>query len=420
MANWLRKVLGGGDKKGVTLSMMATGRVFGGPLSAALNSGAISMNSVIGACMQPLTDAVTNVPLIAETRDKDGWAQVEHDALKAITNPVLNIAGYEQSLARLMWGIAWSDRTDGNVYLRLARGPSGRVFGVQYIPHSAVAVETDSNGALLSYRYSTGTGTVMVPVDDMVHIALGVDPQNPICGLSPLKAAMREVLTDNEITAFTHSIMKAPFPSNFVTWGGEAPVMTDEQQAEWEAKVKAMFSGEGRGRLMFTDHKMEVTPSGFKPNEMALDDLSDRPEERICAVLGVPPIVAGMGAGLARSTFSNYEEAKRAFYDTTVSGLWNRVESAFNEQYLRKAKFDDGVRLRFDTTGVRALAESEDALAKRANDLFKAGVMNRGEARQMVGLEATDEDFATWAYMLGPGALGLGGGKVRAQAEQNV
>lgn len=421
----MRKLFGWGrkeEKKDLTINHIATGRLFGGPMSVALSRSAVETNSVIGACMDVLTSAVAMAPLIVERKKGDAWEQeAAHDLLNLLHLPSTGITGYEQSFARLMWGVTWSDRTDGNAYMLIVKSVNGQPIGVQYVPHSSVAVEQDAMGAVTGYRVSRQSGTVMVPVEDMIHITAGIDPTNPVMGLSPLKAAMREVLTDNEISAFTHSLMKKPFPGAFIGFkDDDAPTMSAEQQAEFDIKLKSMFSGEGRGGYFFTPSKLEVTNSGFSPNEMALDRLSDRPEERICAVLGVPPIVANMGAGLARSTFSNYEEAKRAFYDTTVSAVWRRVESALNSQFIRKAGKNEPIRFRFDTRGIKALAESEDALAARAEKLFRGNVVNRGEARQMLGLEATPEDLTTWAYQLGPGALMLGGSRVRASAEENV
>jgi hypothetical protein len=48
--------------------------------------------------------------------------------------------------------------------------------------------------------------------------------------------------------------------------------------------------------------------------------------------------------------------------------------------------------LDFDLSGVQALQEDQDALAKRATALYQGGVIQRGEARTLVGHEATDDD----------------------------
>jgi phage portal protein BeeE len=52
-------------------------------------------------------------------------------------------------------------------------------------------------------------------------------------------------------------------------------------------------------------------------------------ESRACACYGIPPIIIPLGVGLARSTYSNYKEARRSFAEETLQPIWRGLEEAF-------------------------------------------------------------------------------------------
>jgi hypothetical protein len=62
----------------------------------------------------------------------------------------------------------------------------------------------------------------------------------------------------------------------------------------------------------------KVQEFGFSPEQLTLKDLRRIPEERVTAVLGTPAVVVGLGAGLDRSTFTNYTEAREAAYEQAI------------------------------------------------------------------------------------------------------
>jgi phage portal protein BeeE len=80
-----------------------------------------------------------------------------------------------------------------------------------------------------------------------------------------------------------------------------------------------------------------VLPSGAEikfPNTNIVEAFKSSPEEieaRICAALNVPPIVAGFKVGLDRSTYSNYEEARRSFYSETIDPLLTRLSGVLTK-----------------------------------------------------------------------------------------
>jgi len=135
------------------------------------------------------------------------------------------------------------------------------------------------------------------------------------------------------------------------------------------------------------------------------------PEERISAVMGVPAIVAGLGAGLDRSTYSNVREAREMFTETKLVPLWNDDAGTVNLQLLPDFDTNRRTFCKFDLTDVRALQEDEDKKYARLDLGVQHKWITVNEARQDVGLppvEGGDELTPPTPPGLlpgGPGAL---------------
>ena len=113
-------------------------------------------------------------------------------------------------------------------------------------------------------------------------------------------------------------------------------------------------------------------------------------ESRICAAFGVPPILVGARVGLDRSTFANYEEARRSFYAETLRPLWRMMESALTAGLLR-AEGHAEEELFYDLDGVQELQEDRDKRAARGREGWKSGLLTRNEARVAGGYEPVPE-----------------------------
>jgi hypothetical protein len=89
-------------------------------------------------------------------------------------------------------------------------------------------------------------------------------------------------------------------------------VLDDPGANAIKANFRERFGGDNRGEPLVISGKVKVQVLSFSPQQMDLTALRRVPEERISGVTGVPAIVAGLGAGLDRSTFANFGEAREA------------------------------------------------------------------------------------------------------------
>ncbi len=114
------------------------------------------------------------------------------------------------------------------------------------------------------------------------------------------------------------------------------------------------------------------------------------PEERISAVLGVPAIVAGLGAGLDRSTYSNSREMAEWFTERKLIPQWRSDAAKLNVSLLPDFTSNRLFFVEFDITNVRALQEDMDAKYTRLQLAVGKPWMTINEARSEIGMDAVD------------------------------
>ena len=94
------------------------------------------------------------------------------------------------------------------------------------------------------------------------------------------------------------------------------------------------FGGQNRGAPMVLSGAMNVEIVAFSPDQMKLAELRRIPEERVSAVLGVPAVLAGLGAGLDSATYSNTKELREFFTESKMVPLWSMVAQELTHQLL--------------------------------------------------------------------------------------
>jgi phage portal protein BeeE len=214
--------------------------------------------------------------------------------------------------------------TSGDAYwIKLRAGPlvTDRVVELWWIPKRMLRPYWEQgSGRFIDYYIYTVDGVeYRVRTQDVVHFRDGIDPLNPRCGLSKLASLFREIFTDDEAANFTAVLLK-----NFAVPGvilapsntGGALGRVDPEGVK--KKYLETFGGDERGTVMALSAPTDVKVLSWSPEQMNLRELRRIPEERITAVLGVSAIVAGLGAGLDRSTFTNFGEARRAAYQESI------------------------------------------------------------------------------------------------------
>ena len=345
-------------------------------------------NSAALACLNVLGTAFSEPPLKVYLKSTEGDEVVyNHPAAILLQNPNPNMT------ANLMNNyIVTSVAVYGDAFLLKLRNESGQVL--QLIPLLADMVEVKGNNEQLitKYEYKQKGNTLEIPPEDMIHLRERIDPRNHRRGLSPLRSVMVEILGDAAASQMAAALVKnTGVPSVVISPKNDLAMTSDE--AENIAEVFGRrFGGENRGRpLVISGGEVDIQTLSFSPKDLEIGKLRYINEERISAVLGVPAILAGLGAGLERATYSNVKELREFFTEQKLIPMWNHFANEFTKQLLLKDfETNPAYCFKYDLSNVRALSQDEDATMARIVQGYNAGFITVNEARQANQLPALD------------------------------
>jgi HK97 family phage portal protein len=347
-------------------------------------------NSAVVACLTVLASSVIEPPLAVYRPGPAGGADRVPAPLPALA-ALLARPNPAFPLATMLAFATISTRTDGNGYWRKVRsGDPVRGNVVELWPVSPDRIEPytrpGSGDLITAYRHTDehGHATDLDPAN-VVHFRYGLDPADHRLGYAPLRALYSEVSADEQATRYAARLL-ANLAINGLTlsFDKEAAPIDQATADELKARIAAAYGGNNVGATAVLSPGATLTAMGFSPEQMDMKTLHRVPEERISAVLRVPAIVAGLGAGLDRSTFANFEEAREAFTELTLVPLWASLAATLTMSLAPDFTSEKAVYLDFDTSRVRALQEDQDALATRLVSLVAAGILTTDEARAVL------------------------------------
>lgn len=359
--------------------------------------GPLDGNSAVAICLGWIKDNFPEPVLEVQRRGSgDLWEpQLEHPvtALLSAPNPFYD--------GDALWAATVvSYCLDGNAYWIKARGSggAGRPLELWFIPSDRMRPCWDAGGAafISHYEYRINNQWQRYEVEDVVHFADGMDFHTRR-GSSRLSALLREIMSDNEATTYTVSILRnMGIPGVLIGPKDVADTIPEEARKEIEQVYSQKFGGHERGKPMVTSNPIDVHAVGFSPEQMALDKIRTLPALRICSALRMHPAVVHLGVGSGPSAFDNggqHKAAREATYEDCLLPIQRRFARTLDRQLLPDLGRPDRERVTWNYDDVRALQEDMDALSKRAAAEFAGGVARLNEARERCGYPP-DEDEA--------------------------
>jgi HK97 family phage portal protein len=316
----------------------------------------------------------------------------EHPVLKLIAEPMPGLP------ANLVWGWFLQDyKLFGNAYLRKIRSTrDGQVIGLQFLPFDMVRPVGDGTNPLIMYKYQTDGRTFDVKLEDMMHLRYGREPLDIRLGRSPLQAMLREIGTDNVASSAAYGLLANGAMPSIIIGPDAKETSVDislDDARQIKRQIREDLTGDNAGNVVVMNGPYKMDRVSLTPADLALDAIRRVPEERICSALGLNPMVLGLGSGLERSTYSNYERSQQAAWEDGMIPLFRAIADVITIHLLPDfAETQPGDFLEFDVSQVRALADDLQAEATRAERLYKSGIIDRAEAKRIAGLEAVPED----------------------------
>lgn len=346
-----------------------------------------AFNAIVQAQFRWITDSLPEAePRVRRRNAKGDLDPVDdHPLLELLRNP----NPYYSSLS--LFDATYREWRRGNAYWAVIPNRQGQPLELWWLPSIMVEpIQGDDPTKFIDhyeYRPRSDKDAIRLDPKYVVHFRNGLNPQQPQKGMSDLDCLLRELYTDDEAASWSSTLL-AHGAGPHVLISGDDDDGIDELEAD---KIKHNYlqktTGDQRGEPLVVSGRTKIQVMSFNPQEMDLKLLRRVPEERISAVIGVPAVVCGLGAGLDRSTYNNMREAKEMATENVLIPAWRFFARELQRQLMplladpRRDVFD------FDLSTVRALQDDQNALWKRLDDALKSGGITLNESREGRGLE---------------------------------
>ena len=346
-------------------------------------------NEVVYACVREIASTAAEVDLRVE--DGAGRPQPGHGLQRLLQRP-----NPEQSSFELIEALLTDLLVYGNAFLLKQRGPEGGTGGgieaLWKLRPDRIQIVAGERRLVAGYVHRVGDRETRLAAESVIHLRLP-DPANDLWGLSPVRAAARQIDTDSEASRFVEAFFRnAAVPFGIIKLkralrGGEPEASRIGRR--WSERFRGLF---GRFQVGVLDADAEFQRIGLTQEEMAFPELRAQTEARICAAFRVPPVLVGVKVGLDRSTFSNMAEARRFFWENTMLSLYRRLAEKFNAELTPEyGPRPEGLRVAFDFSQVAALRESRESIERSALAGLRAGALTVNDTRRRLGLEPIDD-----------------------------
>jgi HK97 family phage portal protein len=334
---------------------------------------AYSKNVVAYQSINRIADAVASVKWTA-WRGETEFAT--HPLLDLLRNPNPQQSGPEYIRAKIGYFLI-----AGNGYEERVKAGQN-VRELYQLRPDRMKIVPSNTGTPQAYVYTVNQRSVRFDVDpatmdsDVRHLR-AFNPLNDWYGLSPVEAGAYGIDQHNEAMTWMQSLLQnSARPSGaLVTKDGQE--LSDENFNRLKTQIEEQYSGaQNAGRPMLLEGGLDWKSMGLSPSDMAILETKYSAARDVSLAFGVPPQLIGIPGD---NTYSNYQEARLAFWEDTVIPLLDMIAADWT------AWLGDGVvQIKPDLDQVPAIAEKRRTLWDMAN---KSTDLTINERRAMKGYE---------------------------------
>ena len=318
-------------------------------------------SSIVVACVTTIIDGAAEAQAICDDEDLLRMLEDANYLRRLLENYEYEGVGY--MVAQTMNGL-------------------GRKDNIFFPDPKRVSVRRNSARQVTGYAI----GSVQYPPEAVLVVSKREDLTNPLRSVQgyldtagELPRYMGRTLANNGLPPFAMS--------------PKMRIARSREQVELENRQMEVILGHANaGKPLLLSEPTDIIPMGHAPRFMALVEGLDACETEISAVLGVPPIIAGLGVGLRHSTYANYSTARLAFHQDTIVPKLEMMAKSLGDFF--------GVEFSYDFSGVAAFAETNLQTNRAVVETYQSGLLTLAEARGFLSYELEDENPAELAKPL--------------------
>lgn len=362
------------------MAFHGTGRAVWSPRDqATMARTGYEQNAVGFRAVRMIAEAAAAVPLLLT---ENGARMETHPIGSLLAQP--NPAQDGRTFLEALYGFL---QLSGNAYVEAV---SSDALGVPRELHvlrsDRMQVVPGRDGWPTAYEYAVGGRTHRWEMSGdhrpILHLK-GFHPSNDHYGMSPLAAAGAAVDIHNAAARWSKALLdNAARPSGAIVFAGQdgSGAMSEEQYQRLTEELERNHAGAtNAGRPMLLEGGLDWRPMGYSPSDMEFLETKNAAAREIALAFGVPPMILGLPGD---NTYSNFQEANRAFYRQTVLPLVRKTALALGG-WLSEGNAQ--VELTPDQDAIPALSTEREALWRR---VAQADFLDEAEKRQILGLPA--------------------------------
>lgn len=381
---WLDRFKGALSRKDSAVAPMIAMRNLGRPVWTSRNYRAFakegySQNVIAYRCIRMIAESAAAVELLAYEGDVE---LTEHPFLKVLSRP-----NPWQSGAEMVDALVSYFKLSGNGFIE-AVSLDDEIRELYALRPDRMRAIAGRRGYPMAWEYSVdGTTKHRFDMDLMPDEQLPIlhvrefNPLDDWAGLSPVEAAAFAIDVHNSAGGYNKALLdNSASPSGALVFeGGEDSdgALSDDQFNRLKAQLDEKHAGpKNAGRPMLLEGGLKWQPMGMSPKDLEFVSGKREAAREIALAFGVPPMLLGIPGD---NTYSNYQEARAAFYEETVLPLVDKVCDAISN-WVQPTY--EGLRIGYDPDKVDALAPRREAVWKRVQD---ADFITTDEKREAVG-----------------------------------
>ena len=275
-------------------------------------------------------------------------------------------------------------------------------------PDRMRVIPGDSMNPVGGYQYKAGAAPIFYADEDILHLK-EFHPTDDWYGLSRLEVAGQDIDILNLAARWNANLLQNDArPPGILKSAGN---LSDEQFERIKRLIKEEISGPDNAGLPLGPFEggLEWQALGFSPKDMDWHNLSRNERLKICSIFNVPPELIG---DQENKTYSNYQEARRAFYLENILQKGNWVSDEFNNWLT--PLFGDNLIIGYDRDAIGAIQDDRSKLITDLGSLVDRGAITRDELRDQLGFDERggSSDVPTVSASIVPldAAVGFDGG----------
>jgi len=358
-------------------------------------------NVDVFACIDLIARAISHIPILlySKPQGKKG------DRKEIDTHPILDLLARpnpEQAGPTLIDAMVRYLLGAGNSYVE-AVSVNGVVKELwALMPHRMSVLVGDLTKRAVGYRYQVGMGKQDFVKGEVLQIKT-FHPTDDFYGLSPIEIAANQIDTSNFSTSWDAKLLKNDMrPSGMFIFKQS---LSPDQREEFNDSVKDKYMDvDRRGLPLVMDGEMSYEALSQTSKDADYIEMDKKVTRKICRAFNIPPELIGDSSN---KTYSNYQEARDAFYLETVLPIGYFILGELNNWLIRKFEAttspDDlaskpKLELDFDLEKVEALqAKKNEAYARMGN----AWWVTMNEKRVACGYAPLEDGGETFMLPLG-------------------